>query len=247
MSRPVIGITVSRRSAWRIFPLMALNIRLAGGRAVKWKTAADVDVDAVDGILIGGGDDIAPTLYKGTLRAEARLDHARDTMESWIIEKAFADGVPILGVCRGAQMLNVASGGSLHQDAYDHHGGRRYRTILPRKTVSIRPGTRLADTVGKTPMKVNALHRQSIDRLGVSLEVAAHDEHGMVQAIERTRDPFAIGVQWHPEHIFYARRHRMLFTALVAAAAAYKAGESQLQTVDEKNEKNFDPREPDPV
>lgn len=244
MSRPVIGVTLSQRSAWRIFPLMALNIRLAGGRAVKWRSAAEVDVDAVDGIVIGGGDDIAPTLYKGELQAEVRLDHARDAMETWIVEKAFADDIPVLGVCRGAQMLNVVSGGSLHQDAYAAHGGRRYRTILPRKTVRIGPGTRLAETVGRTPMRVNALHRQSVAELGVSLEVAARDEAGMVQAIERTRDPFAIGVQWHPEHIFYAKRHRMLFRALVDAARAYRSGKGQLQQVDAENEKVSNSVEP---
>lgn len=237
MTRPLIGVTVSRRSGWRIFPLMALNLWLAGGRAVKWRSAADVDVDAVDGIVIGGGDDIAPTLYKGEIRAEVRLDHARDAMETWIVEKAFADGIPVLGVCRGAQMLNVVSGGTLHQDAYAIHGGRRYKTILPRKTVSIEAGTRLADTVGRMPLRVNALHRQSVAQLGVSLQVAARDSAGMVQAIERTRDPFAIGVQWHPEHIFFVKRHRMLFRALVDAAGARRAGRGQLDAVDLENEK----------
>lgn len=244
MTRPLIGVTVSRRSAWRIFPLIALNLWLTGGRAVKWRSAAEVDVDAVDGIIIGGGDDIAPTLYKGVIKAEARLDHARDTMETWIVEKAFADGIPVLGVCRGAQMLNVVSGGTLHQDAYVTHGGRRYKTILPRKTVRIEPGTRLADTVGRSPMRVNALHKQSVAQLGVSLQVAARDGAGMVQAVERTRDPFAVGVQWHPEHIFYAKRHRMVFRALVDAAAAYRAGRGQLQAVDLENQKILDAAEP---
>lgn len=244
MTRPVIGVTVSRRSAWRIFPLMALNIWLAGGRAVKWRSAGDVDVDVIDGVVIGGGDDIAPTLYEGEIRAGARLDHARDTMEARIVEKAFAGGIPVLGVCRGAQMLNVVSGGTLHQDAYAAHGGQRYGTILPRKTVSIEPGTRLRDIVGAAPMRVNALHRQSVDQLGVLLEVAARDQNGMVQAIERTRDPFAIGVQWHPEHIFYAKRHRMLFRALVDAACAYSVGQGQLRAVDEENKKIFETTEP---
>lgn len=246
MRRPLIGVTVSRRSAWRIFPLMALNVWLAGGRAVKWKTAADVDIDAVDGVIIGGGDDIAPTLYHGTIQAEARLDHARDAMERWIVERAFEDGIPVLGICRGAQMLNVASGGSLHQDAYATYGGRRYRTILPRRTVEIVECSRLGQIVGLDPMRVNALHSQSIDRLGVSLKISARDRSGMVQAIERTRDPFAIGVQWHPEHVFYDMRHRRLFAALVTAAGAYSAGRRQLRRLDRDLEKNSGGREPQP-
>lgn len=244
MTRPLIGVTVSRRSAWRIFPLMALNVWLAGGRAVKWKSATDVDVDAVDGVIIGGGDDIAPTLYDGALQAEARLDHARDAMEGWIVERAFEDGIPVLGICRGAQMINVASGGTLHQDAYAAYGGRLYRTILPRRTVEIVERSRLSVIVGHQPMRVNALHSQSVDRLGVSLKVSACDRSGMVQAIERTRDPFAIGVQWHPEHIFYDTRHRNLFNALVTAATAYGRGRDQLREVDEDLEKNPNRREP---
>ncbi|AHM05125.1 Glutamine amidotransferase, class I [Roseibacterium elongatum DSM 19469] len=238
MTRPLIGVTVSRRSAWRIFPLMVLNLWLTGGRAVKWKTAADVDLDAVDGVIIGGGDDIAPTLYHGTLQAEARLDHARDAMERWIVERAVEDGIPVFGICRGAQMLNVASGGTLHQDAYAVHGGRRYRTILPRRTVEIAAGSRLGQIVGAGDMRVNALHSQSVDRLGRSLQVSARDGSGMVQAVERTRDPYALGVQWHPEHIFYDRRHRRLFRALVTAAMAYRRDRAQLRDVDAVLEKN---------
>ncbi len=111
--RPVIGVTVSRRSGWRIFPLMALSVWLAGGRARKWKAMADVKLDEVDGIVIGGGDDIAPTLYGGELRVGVRLDPARDAMEHAVLEAAFAQELPILGICRGAQMLNVVMGGTL--------------------------------------------------------------------------------------------------------------------------------------
>ena len=230
--KPVIGVTVSRRSRWRIYPLMALNLWLAGGRARRWTGAPDVDLGAVDGVIIGGGDDIAPTLYKGRIQPEARLDPARDAMERAIVDRAVDRGLPVLGICRGAQMLNVASGGSLHQDAYATYGGRRYRTILPRRTVEIAQGSRLADIVGPEPMKVNALHTQSVARLGDAMAVSARDRSGMVQAVERTSDPFAVGVQWHPEHIFYARRHRMLFSALVTAAVAARAGRDQLRAVD---------------
>lgn len=231
MSRPVIGVTVSRRSGWRIFPLMALNVWLAGGRAVRWQTAAEVDIDAADGIVIGGGDDIAPTLYGSEVMLEARLDPTRDALEKWIVEAALDGGIPLLGVCRGAQMLNVVSGGTLDQDAYASHPSRRYRTILPRKDVTVTDGTRLSQIVGAAPMKVNALHSQSVDRLGRTLRVAARDDGGMVQAIERVRDPFAIGVQWHPEHLFYARRQRALFAALVTAAKAYAVDRRQIAGV----------------
>ena len=108
MTRPLIGITVSRRSGWRIFPLMALNVWLAGGRAVRWTTAADVDVDAVDGIIIGGGDDIAPELYGAELLMASRLDRVRDTMEKWIVEEAVSQHVPTHANCHEAQKNDVA-------------------------------------------------------------------------------------------------------------------------------------------
>lgn len=221
MTRPLIGVTVSRRSGWRIFPLVAANVWLAGGRAVRWQGVEAVDVGAVDGVIVGGGDDISPTLYGGEIRAEVRLDRRRDAMERDILRAALADGAPVLGICRGAQMLNVVLGGTLHQDAYAAFPSRYVRTILPRKTLRIAPGARLARICGEEPMKVNALHTQSVDRLGEGLRVAARDDGDMIQAIERPGDPFALGVQWHPEHLIYARRQRRIFRALVEAGAAF--------------------------
>ncbi|MEY8838762.1 gamma-glutamyl-gamma-aminobutyrate hydrolase family protein, partial [Cribrihabitans sp. XS_ASV171] len=171
--RPVIGVTVSRRSGWRIFPLIAFNIRLAGGRAVRWQSPRDMDPDAVDGVVIGGGDDIAPALYGGEIRLSARIDPARDRLEKSVLSHAFDTNRPVLGICRGAQMLNVVLGGSLHQDAFAHYGSRKYRTILPRRSVSLCGGSRLAALAGRDRVRVNALHSQSVDRLGRGLRVAA--------------------------------------------------------------------------
>ena len=111
---------------------------------------------------------------------------------------------------------------------------QRYWTILPKKTVHLNAGTRLAELAGLTPMKVNALHSQAVDELGDGLRVAARDQGGMTQAVERVRDPFALGVQWHPEHLFYARRQRAIFAALVEAAAAWRERRPQVEAVAEK-------------
>lgn len=234
MSRPLIAVTTSRRSGWRIFPLVALNVWIAGGRAMRWDQGHEIDVAGVDGVIIGGGDDISPDLYGGHLVRTARIDPDRDAMERAIVEACFEAGKPVLGICRGSQMLNVALGGTLHQDAYDvYQDSRRHRTILPRKDVQIEPRTRLATIAGHEPMRVNALHSQAVDRLGRGLRVAARDPGGMIQAVERVRDPFAIGVQWHPEHLIYARRQRRLFAALVAAAGASHDAQPQLSRVDD--------------
>jgi putative glutamine amidotransferase len=233
MSRPVIAVTTSRRSGWRIFPLVALNIWLTGGRARRWTFQSDVDIASVDGVIIGGGDDISPDLYGGRLVSSARLDPDRDAMERGIVEGCFEAGKPVLGICRGSQMLNIALGGTLHQDAYGvYRSSRMHRTILPRKDVEIVEETRLAAIAGTEPMRVNALHTQAVDQLGQGLRVAARDPGGMIQAIERDRAPFALGVQWHPEHLFYARRQRRIFKALVAAARACKSEHAQMPKVD---------------
>ncbi|WP_146586077.1 gamma-glutamyl-gamma-aminobutyrate hydrolase family protein [Puniceibacterium confluentis] len=231
----MIGVTVSRRSGWRIFPLMQLSLWIAGARAVRWQSgSASVDLDAVDGVVIGGGDDIAPTLYGGELRLGVRLDPDRDSLEKSVIEGAFARSLPILGICRGSQMLNVVLGGDLHQDAYSVYDSRKFRTILPRKCVNVTPDSLLFRTTRQSQVYVNALHSQAVDRLGDRLRVAARDSGGMVQAIERTSDPFAMGVQWHPEHLFYRRAHRRIFAALTQAARARAAEVGQIAAAEEQ-------------
>ncbi|CAM4109273.1 gamma-glutamyl-gamma-aminobutyrate hydrolase family protein [Palleronia rufa] len=231
--RPRIGVTTSARSGWRIFPLVAFNLWLAGGKGVRWVAGRPSDVSDVDGIVIGGGDDISPDLYGGRLISSSRLDAERDAMEQLLVAEAMEQGKPVLGICRGSQMLNVALGGRLDQDAYGtYKTSERFWTILPRKTIEVVPETRLGDYSGTEPMKVNALHSQAVSTLGRGLRVAARDTGGMIQAVERTEEPFALGVQWHPEHLFYARRQRAIFRALVRAAAARRADGAQLPEVD---------------
>ncbi|WP_108260446.1 gamma-glutamyl-gamma-aminobutyrate hydrolase family protein [Mangrovicoccus ximenensis] len=235
MARPLIGVTVSRRSGWRIFPLVAFNIWLAGGRAVRWQAGREADVSAVHGLVIGGGDDISPDFYGGEFVTSARLDPARDELERRLVSEAWAQNTPILGICRGAQMINVALGGTLHQDAYKVYSTSRHVwTVLPRKTVSTMKGSRLARLMGRTGLRVNALHSQAVKDLGDGLVVAARDEGGMIQAVERIRDPFALGVQWHPEHLFYLRRQRRIFRALVTAARAGRDRHGQIGAVCEE-------------
>lgn len=232
MTRPLIGVTTSRRSGWRIFPLVAFSVWLAGGRSVRWVAGRPSDVNDVDGIIIGGGDDISPDLYGGRIISSARLDPDRDAMEQALVCEAMAQDKPVLGICRGSQMINVALGGRLDQDAYGtYEASERFWTILPKKTVEIVPDTRLAAHADTIPIKVNALHSQAVSTLGRGLRVAARDSGGMIQAIERYEEPFALGVQWHPEHLFYARRQRAIFRALVAAARARARNTGQLDEV----------------
>lgn len=234
MTRPVIGVTTSARSGWRIFPLIALNVRLAGGRPVWWRVGAPADIHEVDGLIVGGGDDISADLYGGKLMAEARIDPERDALEYRLLVEADATGRPALGICRGSQMMNIALGGTLHQDIYEtYKDAKRIWTVLPKKQVEVQDGTRLSEIAGADPMKVNALHTQSVDRLGRGLRVAACEASGIVQAVERAEGSFFLGCQWHPEHLWYARRQRAIFRALVEAARAFRDSRSQFKAVDE--------------
>ena len=232
MSRPLIAVTTSARTGWRVYPLINLNLWITGGRGVRWGVGRSTDFDRVDGLIIGGGDDIGPDLYGGTLGISARLDPERDDLERGLAEAALERNIPVLGICRGSQMLNVALGGTLDQDAWTTYGAnRKITTILPKREICVEADTHLSLISGEKPMKVNALHSQAVDRLGEGLRVSARDTGGMVQAIERVRDPFALGVQWHPEHLFYAHRQRAIFRALVSAARAYRSDRNQTRAM----------------
>ena len=110
--RPLIGITTSSRSGWRIYPLIAFSVLMAGGRSVWFHVGnSGGAAEQVDGLIVGGGDDISAALYDGEIKLESRIDPDRDALEKRLIEEATDQGRPILGICRGAQMLNIVRGG----------------------------------------------------------------------------------------------------------------------------------------
>ncbi|QOC22951.1 gamma-glutamyl-gamma-aminobutyrate hydrolase family protein [Wenzhouxiangella sp. AB-CW3] len=148
------------------------------------------------------------------------INRARDVLEKDLISRALANRVPLMGICRGMQLINVVTGGSLYQNIegfYEEYPA--IRSVLPRKQVNILPATRLAAITGVDTLHVNALHSQAIDRLGKALRVSAVEPNGIVQAIESADDRFIIGVQWHPEYLPQRRRQRALFRALVGASS----------------------------
>ena len=153
-------------------------------------------------------------------------DNARDGLEMRLIADAVRRRLPVLGICRGEQLLNVHFGGSLHRQLTGFYvEDPEVRTILPRKWVVLTHGTRLARLLGRRPRRVNALHRQAIDRLAPGLVVAARDRNGIVQAIEHESLPFVVGVQWHPEYLPQVLEQRAIFETLVRAAKAARRRE----------------------
>ncbi len=217
--RPRIGVTVSNRGAAMSWLANWLAVTRAGGRAVRMSVNGKTDIDGLDGLIIGGGDDIGAGLYGGELSLDLRIDEARDAMEQGALDQALHADLPVMGICRGSQMINIHLGGTLHQDIYTvYQDLPRMRTVLARKNVSIKEGTRLRRLMGGERAKVNSLHHQAVDRLGDGLIVAARDGGGVIQATEHPGEDFLIGVQWHPEFLIFHHRHQNLFRGLIAAA-----------------------------
>lgn len=146
-------------------------------------------------------------------------DPDRDRLEHHLIQYAIYQDIPILGICRGAQLMNVVLGGSLHQ-SIDHYytESTNIRSILPGKSISIDRSSRLYTLLEKESCDVNALHDQSINTPGKDVVVSASEANGVVQAIERPDHRFFIGVQWHPEYMPQSHTQQKLFQGLVAAA-----------------------------
>lgn len=198
---------------------VAAAVRMAGGRTVQLAPGDRESTRSFQGVVITGGHDVDPVLYAQQSKVVPHYDPDRDAFESAVIDDALQRALPLLGICRGAQLLNVRLGGDLHQDLRDRrrHTSNR-RTVFAMKTLLLEPGTRLFELIGAERTRINSLHNQSIDRLGDNLRVSGRDLDGIIQAVEDPDRPFLLGVQWHPEFLLHARRQRRLFAALVDAA-----------------------------
>jgi putative glutamine amidotransferase len=241
--KPLIGVTTSelrssgdgtlRRHGEPPHAEMALGmtylraIEAAGGLPVVLPPLGDAAafLARLDGICLSGGPDLDPGAYGAVERHEelGPTEPGLDAFELELARAADARGLPVLGICRGAQALNVSRGGTLHQHLPDALGTERYRVgggVFATNTVQIDEGTALAEIVGERELGVHSYHHQGVDRLGDGLIATAHTDDGLVQAIESTGDGYLVGVQWHPEQDLEDRR---LFAGLVRAASEYAA------------------------
>ncbi|MCA8931623.1 MAG: gamma-glutamyl-gamma-aminobutyrate hydrolase family protein [Rhodospirillaceae bacterium] len=225
--RPLIAVTSSRRRALVTMVLNRLALWRAGARTVRLFPGRERSLEDVHGIVVGGGDDIDVRLYDDALTLDTRIDPDRDALEIRVLRHAEARGLPVLGVCRGAQMLNVYRGGTLHTDVRRAYAGfPRHRTVLAKRWVTATADSLLRRLYGRERFKVNSLHSQAIDRPGRHVRIVARDEYGVTQGIELVPDSgaadapgfAAIGVQWHPEFLILNRRQQGLFRWLVGQA-----------------------------
>jgi putative glutamine amidotransferase len=236
MSKPVIGLTC------QLFPeplaRSSVNqqyvdaVAAAGGAPLLIPLGLDEEAldriyGLVDGILLPGGDDVSPRWYgKQPHPKLGEVSEVRDSLELDIARRAIRDGLPLLGICRGVQVLAVAAGGSLWQDvpseyeaALSHDVREHGRDHLCHE-IHIEPGSHLRDAIGSTTATVNSFHHQAVRDVPEGFWVTARAGDGIIEAIESRDSRFAVGVQCHPEGMWRttAPEFRGLFEAFVAAA-----------------------------
>jgi putative glutamine amidotransferase len=224
---PIIGITRCSKLEDYVASIEQTGARV---RVLEVSESPRTVLSEVHGVLLTGGGDVDPVFY-GEQRHESVEDAepGRDEFELDLARRAMASQLPLLAICRGAQVLNVAAGGSLVQDIPSSIG-----TDLPHRiaqpnadchAISVRPGTRLASALGTAveggcSCRVNSRHHQSVGRVGQGLVVSATATDGVIEAIESPSSPFCLGVQWHPENFWQTGEFYSLFDAFVGAARA---------------------------
>ena len=241
----VAGIPLRPFSTADIPPKLALNrayfdaLEAAGADVVPIPILRDVSrlrfhYELLDALVLPGGADVEPRRYGAVARADSGLyvmpevDEAELTLLRW----AIADGMPVLAICRGIQVLNVACGGTLWQDLQVEGATRIAHDREPRDALvhglEVEAGSVLARALGATQVRVNSLHHQAIRDLGAGLRAVATSDDGLIEGVELSDRPFVVGIQCHPEELApghdWARR---LFRALVAAGAVYRAKPAQ--------------------
>lgn len=234
MARPVVGITsYAQEASWGVWRLPAVLIPAmyvdaveeAGGRPLvvpPLESGVDETLDALDGIIFSGGADVDPTVYGSEPHPETDMPQRhRDAGELALLRAALARDMPVLAICRGFQLLNVARGGDLVQHLPEEVGHDEHKQtpgVFAVHQVEVKEGTRLASVIGARS-DVTSHHHQAVGRIGDGLVESAWAADGTPEAIEDPGMRFTVGVQWHPE----AGDDRELFRALVAEASRYRA------------------------
>ncbi|WP_371376855.1 gamma-glutamyl-gamma-aminobutyrate hydrolase family protein [Thalassotalea aquiviva] len=214
--RPRIAVTGNNRRWAPAWWCTALALRLCGAKPIRVSVDHHWHGDMPDAIVVGGGNDINPEHYGGEIDAKVKLDVKRDALEIKCIKQALEHNIPLLGICRGSQLINVVLGGSLHHDirqlrklTYNRPG------LLPTKQVWLEQDSTIAKITGYQKLRVNSLHHQAVDKSGNSLRRSGWDLDKITQVIESSNDAPVLGVQWHPEYLAYLPAQLSIFKWLV--------------------------------
>jgi putative glutamine amidotransferase len=243
-SRPIIGIPTQTLEeipdelprCW-VMSQQYVRVLVAAG-AIPWIIPLIQDdpttlrgiYDRLDGVFLPGGVDLDPSAYDERPHDRCgRTDPARDEVELGLTRWALEDGKPLLAVCRGVQVVNVAAGGTIHQDLASQLPGAIKHDYFPRRgqysrdllvhDVEVAQGSQLACLLGATTVQVNSMHHQGIKELGPGLRATAYAPDGLIEGLESPNGHFLLGVQWHPEALVERDpRMQRLFTAFIEAA-----------------------------
>lgn len=230
MNYPVIGITASidgKEGWYRQNSNYIQAVRSAGGLPIILPPVDEEAVAAVvariDGLIPAGGDDLDPVNFGEEPQYKIRYDHPqRDQFELLLAKAAIEQRRPILGICRGIQVLNVALGGTLYQEIHGQIEGamiHQHPRGEPTHEVKIEQGTLLSRLAGQPAMRVNSFHHQAVRTIAPGLIASATANDGVIEAIEDPRHHFVLGVQWHPERMWKRdKAANDLFASLIAAA-----------------------------
>lgn len=228
---PTVGIATRGRDKRERFSVGALYVdavRRARGLPILLppeEPALETMLDRIDGLLLTGGGDVDPARYQGAMHERVYgVDASRDETEIALARAAVERSLPVLGICRGAQVLNVALGGTLFEHLPEGEGELLHRargkSVL--HAVHLVSGSRLRTLLGKDEIVTHSYHHQAIRSVGRGLEVVAHAPDGVIEAVELSGHPFAVGVQWHPEMSAQTDpTQQRLFDAFVGEAARF--------------------------
>ena len=187
--------------------------------------------DRLDGIVFTGGADLVPALYRQeTLPVCGSTEPIRDALEMYLMKRCLEDGKPLLAICRGFEVLNVALGGTLYQDIETQRPDSLFHPCYdtPADQVhaaSLVPDTRLMSIMGMKEVRVNSRHHQGICEVGKGLTVSAYASDGLIEGLELPDHPFAVGIQWHPETLStFAPEEQAIFNAFRQACEPRNIG-----------------------
>lgn len=219
MKKKLIGLTPSHNTTnddISMRPTYLRAIAAAGAIPVVLPLEADEEelrqlVDCLDGFLFAGGPDVHPFLFGEQTQAFCgEVSPARDHMELTLLPLVMAAGKPILGICRGIQVINISLGGTIYQDIPSQWNkdsdfpiahSQVFSYTLPAHRVDVTAGTRLAHIAQDTVLQVNSMHHQAVKDVAPGLIVCGHGPDGLIEAVEKPDYPYLLGVQWHPEYL----------------------------------------------
>lgn len=228
--RPIIGITCKRRTGSSRPTNYIRAVEAYNGTPVLLSPDGPaVELTKMDGLLLTGGGDIHPDYFNQAWHPKLLyVDERRDNLEIPICQEALEADMPIFGICRGIQIMNVATGGSLYQDIKTEYPKdalthKKVKSEDSQHEIEIVPGSQLSDIVAAHQAVVNSAHHQALDEIGEGFVVTARSNDDIIEAIEDPSKRFAIGVQYHPERMLataeFLEHRRKLFEAFISACA----------------------------